>query len=254
MVIKRTLLGACFSIVGWASKLIPITWVEPLIHYGLMARVSKESPHAGLKLLLTVDKSVYDLIGPVAVSYGANFHPKKRLTGYVTEIAELAAKGPGPFCDLGCGAGEIAARVSELSESQVYGLDMRPEAISMAKSLYTRDNLTFLVADVTDFSLKVQFRSVILSNVLEHLDHREEFLGNLRIQFPIERLIVRVPNYERDWRVPLKQELGVDYRLDPTHRVEHTSRQLQEELTSAGYKILSLRNSWGELWVEAGAI
>ena len=254
MINRKSLIRYIFSIAGWVSKAFPVRWVAPLIHYGLMARVSKESSLVGLKLLLSIDRRIYELIGPLAVKYGDGVHPKKRLTGYVSELVELAVNGPGPVCDLGCGDGEIAARVSELSECQVYGIDMRPDAIATAKAHHKRENLTFLVADVTNFESKVSFRSAILSNVLEHLDHRTDFLKNLRTKFPVERLIIRVPNYERDWRVPLKQELGVDYRLDPTHEIEHTPAQLQEELSSAGFEVISMRFAWGELWVEAEAV
>jgi hypothetical protein len=54
--------------------------------------------------------------------------------------------------------------------------------------------------------------------------------------------------YERDWRVPLKKELGIDYRLDSTHFIEYTEIEFREEIHRAGYKIDKFVVNWGEFW------
>jgi hypothetical protein len=55
--------------------------------------------------------------------------------------------------------------------------------------------------------------------------------------------------FEREWPVPYKKELGVEWRLDPTHEIEYTEKELQEELFEAGLDILSLDIRWGEFYV-----
>lgn len=57
--------------------------------------------------------------------------------------------------------------------------------------------------------------------------------------------------YERDWRVPLMKELGVDYRLDATHCIEHTKEQLDSEIGRVGLVILEAQHRWGEIWAHA---
>jgi hypothetical protein len=63
--------------------------------------------------------------------------------------------------------------------------------------------------------------------------------------------LIRVPNFERDWRVPLKQELGIEWRLDPTHETEYTLDSLAQELTAADIDIRFQVVRWGEIWTEA---
>lgn len=56
--------------------------------------------------------------------------------------------------------------------------------------------------------------------------------------------------FERDWRVPFKQELGIEWRLDHTHETEYTLESFQEEADMAGLKIAHLEVRWGEIWSE----
>ena len=77
---------------------------------------------------------------------------------------------------------------------------------------------------------------------------RLDFLKNLQQRFNPERFIIRVPTFERDWRVPLKKELGLDYRLDATHFIEYTQESFREELSQAGLEAASLECRWGEIW------
>jgi len=50
--------------------------------------------------------------------------------------------------------------------------------------------------------------------------------------------------------VPLKQELGLDYRLDPTHHIEYTRENFEEEVRQAGLEIAHIEMRWGEIWAE----
>jgi 2-polyprenyl-3-methyl-5-hydroxy-6-metoxy-1,4-benzoquinol methylase len=94
------------------------------------------------------------------------------------------------------------------------------------------------------------FDVVILSNVLEHLPERAAFLRHVQESLQPARLLVRVPLFERDWRVPLKREVGVEWRLDPTHQTEYTQESFAEEISAAGLEIAHQEVRWGELWAE----
>jgi len=56
---------------------------------------------------------------------------------------------------------------------------------------------------------------------------------------------------ERDWRVPLKQELGIDRRLDPTHFIEYTLESFAAEMEEANLRVTHQEVRWGEIWAEA---
>ena len=64
------------------------------------------------------------------------------------------------------------------------------------------------------------------------------------------RFLIRVPVFERDWRVPLKRELGVEWRLDPTHETEYTLESFEKEMAAAGLRITYQEVRWGEIWAE----
>ena len=94
------------------------------------------------------------------------------------------------------------------------------------------------------------FDVVILSNVLEHLQGRPMFLNHVREALKPKRFLIRVPVFERDWRVPLKRELGVEYRLDTTHEIEYTLESFTQEMEKAGLKITHQEVRWSEIWGE----
>jgi len=93
--------------------------------------------------------------------------------------------------------------------------------------------------------------AVILSNVLEHLAGRPAFLRRVKETLGPERILIRVPVFERDWRVPLRKELGVEWRLDDTHEIEYTLESFSEEMFEAGLKSDHIEVHWGKIWAEA---
>ena len=54
--------------------------------------------------------------------------------------------------------------------------------------------------------------------------------------------------FEREWRVPLKRELGVAWKLDPTHQTEYSIESFAEEMNEAGIGIKYQEVRWGEIW------
>ena len=50
------------------------------------------------------------------------------------------------------------------------------------------------------------------------------------------------------------KELGMDYRLDPSHFIEFTQEEFFEELDKAGLKSETYEIRWGEIWAVAKAI
>ena len=64
----------------------------------------------------------------------------------------------------------------------------------------------------------------------------------------LDRMLIRVPLFERDWRVPLKKELGVEWRLDSTHETEYTIESWAQEIEKVGLTVTRQEVRWSEIW------
>jgi len=74
-----------------------------------------------------------------------------------------------------------------------------------------------------------------------------------RVESPERELgnaMSKAPLYERDWRVPLKNELGVNWKLDPTHHTEYTQEEWLNEINTAGLTVDHQEIRWGEIWAK----
>lgn len=153
--------------------------------------------------------------------------------------------------DIGCGNGALAYDIAVKAGACVLGIDLDAEKISAAQARFQHVRLEFRVGnallDLPDDSFDV----AVLSNILEHLSERPGFLRHLQKNARPKRILIRVPLFERDWRVPLKRELGVEWRLDPTHETEYTLESFAEETKAANLKIIHQEVRWGEIWAEA---
>lgn len=92
---------------------------------------------------------------------------------------------------------------------------------------------------------------VPLCTVLEHPPERPGLTRRLLGVTRSARFLIRAPLSERDWRVPLERELGVQWRLDPTHQTEHTLESFVDEMAAACLTIKNQEVHWGEIWAEA---
>ena len=84
----------------------------------------------------------------------------------------------------------------------------------------------------------LHFDVVVLSNVLEHLDGRVEFLQQLVRSASPSRLLFRVPVYERDWTVPLRDEVGLLGYWDRDHKTEYVPETFIAELSDSGLEVV----------------
>jgi trans-aconitate methyltransferase len=151
--------------------------------------------------------------------------------------------------DVGCGLGAVAFDLATAG-AIVDGIDLNPDNIAEAKKRFTHPNLRFSVQDAMTVEPERDYDVVMLSNVLEHLHGRPEILRKLQKLSGAKRLLVRVPTFERDWRVPLKKELGVEWRLDLDHKTEYTVEEFLKDVSAAGLSIAHLDVRWGEIWSE----
>jgi len=211
-------------------------------------RIDGLSAPQALKLLFSLDASLYREQGRLAVEYDGGVHTKHRHTKY-HDFFTQRIDGDDQVIDIGCGIGAVAYDVAKVAR-RVVGVDFNEESIAIARQQYQHPHLEFRVGDALDALPNEEFSVVILSNVLEHLPGRSGFLRRVQETLGPERMLIRVPLFERDWRVPLKKELGVEWRLDRTHETEYTLESYSQEIAEAGLVIKHLEVRWGEIWSE----
>jgi SAM-dependent methyltransferase len=205
-----------------------------------------------VRQLLDVYADAYEGLDRAAVRYGDGVHPKHRLTRYHDFFVDRLRPGE-RVLDVGCGIGSVAVDLAERAGVEVVGIDVSPWALAFAREHHAHPSVRYVQADAATYVPEEPVDVAVLSNVLEHVSDRAGLLRALRERGGARRLLVRVPSLERDWTVPLRQELGLPWFSDPQHVVEYTPELLREELREAGWEMGEPTLVWGEIWAEAQA-
>jgi len=197
------------------------------------------------RIALKLHNFSYQLAGKFSLSLEPNkLHPKHRLTDYhLWFIQQL--KPDWHVLDVGCGNGFLTADLAKHCK-YIIGIDISAGNIKLAK---INSGIEFICGDATTYLFNRTFDAIVLSNVLEHINHRKIFLK--RLAQHTDRFLIRVPMIDRDWITLYKKELGVNYKLDPGHFIEYTFDGFTEELQSAGLKVKSHRIRYGEIYALA---
>ncbi len=203
----------------------------------------------GLKNLFKLKDKLEWVINERALYYGKGIHPKHKLTKYHNFFIDRINNGE-TVIDIGCGYGEVARSIAKSKNlSKVYAVDIDPSKIKQAKSYKKSDNLFFLKVNAEE---NIDFKAdvVVLSNVLEHIISREEFLVRIRKSTNAKKFLIRVPMFERDWQIPLRKELKIYYYSDEDHKIEHTIEEFKKEIKNCNLQITYMTTIWGEIWAE----
>lgn len=206
-----------------------------------------------IRQILKLHSFCYEVSGGMAIQLENGIHPKHRIMQYKEWFVDNLGEND-VVLDVGCNTGMMPEVMSSKAKF-VYGIEIVAKYIEEAKSKRNRDNVKFICADATtyDYTKCRPITCVTLSNVLEHVEHRIDFLKGLVSQIiwrdeADKKLLIRVPMIDREWITIYKKELGVDYRLDPTHYTEYTYAEFQQELAASGVQILFYRVRFGELY------
>lgn len=241
--------------VKWAPDLLE-TKVPAMVDAwtrSLQAFSQRLEPASRATFLAAIDAPIYNLQGQAAAEAEGGLHPKHRLMRYHDFFTDRITPGE-RVIDLGCGVGALAASIAETSRAVVTGMDWTPASLEKARKAAADrglSRLSFTQGDITKDRAAGPFDVVVLSNVLEHITERPERLRVWREWYHPKRLLIRVPAFDREWRVPWKKELGVEWRLDVTHETEYTQGQLEDELKRAGLRAAEWVIRWGEYYVTA---
>lgn len=202
-----------------------------------------------LKLVVRFHNACRHLAGALASRLeSGGLHPKHRITKYHEWFVERMEPG-WTVLDVGCGNGALTADIADAvgGEGRVVAVDLNADNIAAARGGCSAENVEYVVGDATLDVPEVVPDAVVLSNVLEHIERRVDFLRGL----PRKKgtlFLLRVPLVDRDWLVFLKREIGVEWRLDKTHLVEYTEEELRSELEGAGLSVEEPRRRFGEFY------
>ncbi|MGE5502823.1 MAG: class I SAM-dependent methyltransferase [Actinomycetota bacterium] len=246
----RSLAIAAARVPALLLGLLPWAFRRLLLRGALVIESRIGGPDAALKRLFALQDDLDLLIAERATAYGHGANPKHRLTGYHDFFVARIPAGA-RVLDVGCGIAEVARSIAErVPGATVVGIDNDRPRLDLARARGLPANLT-LIEGLAPRDLPAgRFDVVVLSNVLEHVDDRVGLLKRLAEACGPARILVRVPLFERDWRLALRRELGVDFRSDPTHCIEHTLAEFEAEVASAGLSVVERQTLWGEIWAE----
>lgn len=198
-----------------------------------------------MRALLGLHNKVYTIISSLALRMNGGVHPKHDLMRYYEFFAKEIKKGS-RVLDIGCGYGQLARKLAEEKDMRITGIDIEQSNIEKAQRINPHRRVEYVCSDATKLKTKKTYEYIILSNVLEHIDRRVAFLKKINPLAPT--ILIRVPMVDRDWLTLYKKEVGVDYRLDPTHYTEYTEATFRDEMRKAGLRVQSLYVRFGEIY------
>ena len=205
-----------------------------------------------LNFFLKLDNQIYKIISVLSISAENGKHPKHEILKYHEWFQDRVDENS-VVLDIGCNTGNLLNKLSPVIKKG-YGIDILPKLIEEAKSKINHANLEFIHADATsyDYNKFKDLNVITMSNVLEHIDKRVEFLRAIidSLKGRSSKILIRVPLITRDWLACYKKQRGVDYRLDATHYTEYTEQEIVEELKSADVRVLNTVIKFGEIYLE----
>lgn len=167
---------------------------------------------------------------------------------YANDRADLVALLPRPLgrvLDVGCGVGEVSAKLRESGAAHVAGVEISPAMGEQARGVV--DEL--FIGGIEDAFAHLQgpYDTICCYDVLEHLVDPYDVLRQLvAIAAPGARLHVSVPN-ARNWRLARDLFLKGTFAYadwghrDITHLRWFTSRDLAAAVADAGWTNVDVR-------------
>ena len=166
----------------------------------------------------------------------------KRLNrGFLGSLLMLADQAkPNNVLDAGCGEGFVVEHLRKNLDCDLMGLDIEQKALKVATQ--KNPNTTFKEASVYEIPFESNsFDLVILSEVLEHLDHPEKALEEIK-RVSNKYILISVP-HEPVWRAGNMARLKYlgSFGNTPGH-INHWTRRAFVGLISSHFDIIELKS------------
>lgn len=154
--------------------------------------------------------------------------------------------------DLGCKEGVMSNYLAQKAQ-KVLGIDYDTVAISRAVEMYNLSNLEFKAAEALEYlqNTDEKFNVLILSHILEHLDHPKEFLKSFIHYF--DYIYIEVPDFDRYYMNHYRKDLNMKLVYsDDDHISEFDRTELIEILGSLDLEIIKSEYRFGvqKYWCE----
>lgn len=146
--------------------------------------------------------------------------------------------------DLGCGNGQHSLKVAKKCK-KIIGVDYDNFQLKIGRKA-ARDervkNISFLNHNLEK---KLPFKDssfdkVLFLDILEHLNKRKQFLLEVKRVLKKEGLaFIAIPNKNTSWK-KIQKKAGLNFYVDPDHKIEYSLAEIKKALSQAGFKILTL--------------
>lgn len=231
------------------ARIVPLRFFTRMLGALVQARAARTAPRERFEMLFYLRNLLDNLLANAGVDFGNGTHVKHRLMRYHDFFVDNVRPGE-RVLDVGCGGGQVARSIAErVEDAEVVGIDIDAANIAKAEKNCAGTRVRLICGNAMELPAGAGPLDVLLlSNVLEHIERRPELLRGLFETTKAKRALIRVPLYERDWTVPMRQELGIEWRLDTTHFTEYTVPQFNTEIAAAGARVERLDIRWSEIW------
>ncbi len=244
----KSLLLLILKFINMVTRLIPSALIIIFSKVIILFRTYSNDPKKDLILLFSIKDEIEKIINNRALAYGEGEHPKHKLTQYHQFFIKNISDGESVI-DIGCGYGSVSRSIAKaLPNSKVLGIDNDKTRLQQALESENPSNLQFIYGDAIRYPFTENWDVILLSNVLEHIQARVEFLVLLNSNIKAKRFLIRVPCYERDWQIPLRDNFGMNYFTDSDHKIEHKLLEFCSEIDKSKLEITEIITNWGEIW------
>lgn len=236
------------SLINIFTRFITPVFFSTLTKLIVLLGAYSMNPQKDLILLFRIKDEIEKIINNRALSYANGEHPKHYLTEYHQFFIKNIFDGESVL-DIGCGYGAVARSIAKSKpNSKILGIDNDKTRLKQALDCDNPTNLSFIYGDVIRHHFSENWDVIVLSNVIEHIEFRVEFLLAVSSNTNAKKLLIRVPCYERDWQVPLRDQFGINYFTDSDHKIEHKLSEFISEIHQAQLELTEIKTNWGEIW------
>lgn len=156
--------------------------------------------------------------------------------------AALEARSRTKILEIGCGTGELAYQLAELTGAQVTGVDLSTQFIDVARAIHEHERLNFVVGNISRMVPRAEsekYDYIVGNGILHHLYHDlDSFLPALAGWLaPRGRLIFWEPNLMNPYvylifSIPSLRHFA---KLEPDE-MAFTPRFIRQKLRQAGFE------------------